>query len=207
MPLDVPDVEGDGEPLQIEFAAVTNVAVVGDRLDDGCGHKDLSGASGGGDTGGFVDSLAQVVVAKVDGFGGMDTNAHLRSEAMLTTVIGEGALNRNGALDGVKGIGERYEEPISFVVDLPTVGCVKTLTQGTVMPVQHVSPRVIAQDLDEPGRVDNVGEHQGAGNPARPGRLEHRAHPRCLSNRAEAFERAQRRLELARGVGLVATNS
>ena len=136
MPLDVCDVEGDGEPLQIEFTAVTNVEVVGDRIDDGRGHKDLSSAGGGTDTGSFVDSLAQVVIAKVDSFGGVDTNAHLRSEAMLTTVIGQGALDRNGALDGVKGIGERYEEPISFMVDLPTVVRMKTLTQGTVVPVQ-----------------------------------------------------------------------
>jgi len=83
-----------------------------------------------------VDSLAQVVIAKVNSFGGVDTNAHRRSEAMLTTVIGQGALDRNGALDGVKGIGERYEEPISFMVDLPTVVRMKTLTQGTVVPVQ-----------------------------------------------------------------------
>ena len=136
MPLDACDVEGDGKPLQIEFTAVTNVEVVGDRIDDGRGHKDLSSAGGGTDTGSFVDSLAQVIIAKVDSFGGMDTNAHLRSEAMLTTVIGQGALDRNGALDGVDGIGERYEEPISFMVDLPTVVRMKTLTQGTVVPVQ-----------------------------------------------------------------------
>lgn len=136
MPLDACDVEGDGEPLQIEFTAVTNGAVVGDRIDDGRCHKDLSRAGGGTDTGGFVDSLAQVVIAKVNSFGGVDTNAHLRSEAMFTTVIGQGALNPNGALDGVTGIGERYEEPISLMVDLPTVVRMKTLTQGTVVPVQ-----------------------------------------------------------------------
>src|ERR1700722_12552422 len=121
LPLDVSDGECDGEPLQIECTAVTNVEVVGDRIDDGRGHKDLSSAGGGTDTSSFVDSLAQVVIAKVDSFGGVDTDAHLRSEAVLSTVIGQGALDRNGALDGVKGIGERDEEPISFVVDLPTV--------------------------------------------------------------------------------------
>src|SRR5271163_5192684 len=136
LPLDACDVEGDGEPLQIEFTAVTNVEVVGDRIDDGRCHKDLSSTGGGTDSGSFVDSLAQVVIAKVDSFSGVDTNAHLRSEAMLTTVIGQGALDRNGALDGIKGIGERYEEPISFMVDLPTVVRMKTLTQGTVVPVQ-----------------------------------------------------------------------
>ena len=136
MPLDACDVEGDGESLQIEFTGVTNVEVVGDRIDDGGRHKDLSSTGGGTDTGSFVDSLAQVVVTKVDSFGGVDTNAHLRSEAMLTTVIGQRALDRNGALDGFKGIGERYEEPISFMIDLPTVVRMKTLTQGTVVPVQ-----------------------------------------------------------------------
>ena len=56
----------------MEFTAVTNVAVVGDRIDDGRGHKDLSSAGGGTDTGSFVDSLAQVVIAKVDSFGGVE---------------------------------------------------------------------------------------------------------------------------------------
>ena len=126
---------------------------------------------------------------------------------MLTAVNGQGALDRHGALDGVMGISERYEETISFVVDLPTVGCLKALTEGTVMPIQEVSPCVVTQDLDEPGRVDNVGEHQGAGRPAPPGRLEHRAHQLCLSERAETFERAQRRLEFIRGAELLATNS
>ena len=136
MPLDARYGDGDGESLQIEFTAVTNVEVVGARIDDGRGHKDLSRTGGGTDTGSFVDSLAQVVIAKINSFGGMDTDAYLRSEAMLTTVIGQGALDRNGTLDGVKGIGERYEEPISFMVDLAAIVRIKTLTQRTVVPAQ-----------------------------------------------------------------------
>ncbi len=84
MLLDACDVEGDGEPLQIEFAAVANVDVVRDRIDDGRGHKDLSGAGGGTDTGSFVDSLAQVVIAKVNSFVGVDTNQTLKLRTLPT---------------------------------------------------------------------------------------------------------------------------
>ena len=51
LPLDARYGDGDGESLQIEFTAVTNVEVVGARIDDGRGHKDLSRTGGGTDTG------------------------------------------------------------------------------------------------------------------------------------------------------------
>ncbi len=66
---------------------------------------------------GLVDALPAVVATAAGSFSGVEADPDLGSEAMLATVLGEAALDRDGAFDGLGGCIEGDEEPIALVLN------------------------------------------------------------------------------------------
>src|SRR5229473_1358309 len=84
---------------------------------------------------------------------------------MLQTVLGESTLNGHSTLDSGGRFVEDDEESIADLFDLLAPIAHEEGPKRLIVPTQQVLPRLIAEDLDQVGRLDDVREHEGLSLP------------------------------------------
>ena len=79
---------------------------------------------------------------------------------MRPTMVGQGTLNVDRAVERTIGIGESDEETVARLVDLLTVVASEEIAQHVVVPPVKMRPGLVADRSDQRGRLDNVCEHE-----------------------------------------------
>jgi hypothetical protein len=123
-------------------------------------REDLAGTGERADARRGVYALAPVVGPLLRRLRLVQSDPHLRREAMLPSVLAQRPLHRHGTLDRVAGAVEGHEEAVTDLVDLAAVMRGEALTQRLVVPPEQVLPCIVADRLDEVGRAHYVGEHE-----------------------------------------------
>src|SRR5687768_18459219 len=95
----------------------------------------------------------------------MQADPHPWCEAVLPPVAHESPLDVDGALDGVTGALEGHEEAVAGMVDLVTLVLRDGRAKLLVMPAQDLAPGLVADEADQVGGADDVGEHERPGHP------------------------------------------
>src|SRR5438309_4881233 len=91
---------------------------------------------------------------------GMVTDPDARRETVLAPVVGELALDRDGAVEGGGRVAKRDEESITRVVDLLALMTGEALAHSVVEPGHEVVPRAVTDRLHQLRRSDDVAEEQ-----------------------------------------------
>src|SRR5262245_18245473 len=125
---------------------------------------------------------------------------------MLPPMLSEPALDRRRTCQRRLGPVERDEETIAGVLDLLCPMLCEQGAQRAVVPADEILPGLVADRLDEIGRLDDVREDERPHRPTglrRPGAPEQCSGAGELTGRAEPLEQALGRLELElRGGGV-----
>jgi hypothetical protein len=80
------------------------------------------------------------------------------AESLGLPMIGQAALDGDGALDGPIRIIERQEEAVPGALDLLPAVLGHQGAKGLVVPADHLAPRLIAHELGQLRRIHDVGE-------------------------------------------------
>ena len=85
---------------------------------------------------------------------------HPWSESVLVAVLGQLALDIDGATHRCSRVVEGDEEAVAGVADHLSVVGFEGGAQCPVVPVQQILPRLVADEADQVGGGDDVGEHE-----------------------------------------------
>jgi hypothetical protein len=107
-----------------------------------------------------MDAAAAVVAALACRLGRVEADAYQRREAVLAAVPSQPSLDVDRTLDGIVGALERDEETVTGGVDLLAAMLCEGRSELPVVPAQQLRPGVIADEPDQVGRRDDVGEHE-----------------------------------------------
>src|SRR3982074_1876467 len=168
-PADADDLDRLGDALQAHLARFGKREVA--WLGGVPAGEHLSPLCFGGDASCLMDTLAAIVEPDARRVRLVDPDPHLRRKAVGPAVIGQRALDLDGALDGTLGLRETGEDAVSAVADLLAGMSTDQTAKRLVVPAQHLVPGLVAHGLDELGRLHDVGEHEGAGHRIAGGRL------------------------------------
>ncbi len=83
---------------------------------------------------------------------------------MFATMVGQAPLDVHRSLNGCGRIVERYEEPVTRVVDLLAPMPREQGPKGPIVPGEELLPRVVAQSLGQRGGPNDIREHEGLGD-------------------------------------------
>src|SRR2546423_401045 len=141
-PADADDLNRLGDALQGQFAWLGEREVA--RLGGVPAGEHLPALRLGGDARRLMDALAAVIESDTSGGRLVYADPNLGREAVRTAMIGQRALDLQGALDGALGLREAGKHAIPTVADLFPGMPRDQAAQRLVVPVQHLVPGVIS---------------------------------------------------------------
>src|SRR5690348_15440389 len=114
-PLHSDDLERPGKPLHSDLSLLRYLETGRHRLAAG---EDLIGPRQRSNARCLVHALAAVPSCRAAGISGMQADAQARRETVVAPMVGQVALDRDGAVDGRLRIGKGHEESVAGMVDL-----------------------------------------------------------------------------------------
>ena len=161
-PVDADDLDRLGDPLELDDARI------------GEGHsrrlcrlpacEDLIRFGNGSDARGGVNSLATEATSRRNRVGCMDADANRWREAVVTPMLGERSLDRDGAREGCSRVLEGDKKAVARVVDLVSSMLAEKSSKRPVVPLDEVEPGGVADRLDEIRRPADVTEDERSGH-------------------------------------------
>ena len=131
------------------------------------GDQDLLARCRAPDAGRDVHAPAAVVTAIPRRLGRVQTDPHRGREPVLAAVARQPPLDVDRALDRLGSLVERHEEAVAGAVDFLAAMACEGRPKLSVVPRQELRPGLVADEPDEVGRGDDVGEHERPGDSLR----------------------------------------